>query len=323
LKEKPINNYENGKWEYRKELFPLVYIQTKCPLCSSSDLKPICSGRNNFPGWVAPVIQKYHHSWIQLLECNECHFAFTKEMPADDDFFNKRYDIPFDVNTEQDNEFKNHFLKRFADRLEYYGKSSSKLLDIGSFAGVWLRYAKERGHQVEGIEVNPTMAKLATDKFNIKVFNGSVWDFPASAESFDVITMIDVLEHLWEPMIILKKCHSLLRPGGILLIKVPHYRPQLFKQKIAQFFKISQFGIFENYGHVNHFSPASLGRALEELDFEILEDLVVESEVFAGKSLIHLIKNLFRKTVSSFSFLIKFITRKNMALNFALIAKKN
>lgn len=45
-----------------------------------------------------------------------------------------------------------------------------------------------------------------------------------AADRFDIITLISVLEHLWDPLLVLTACHALLRPGGSLLINVPNWR---------------------------------------------------------------------------------------------------
>jgi SAM-dependent methyltransferase len=48
------------------------------------------------------------------------------------------------------------------------------------------------------------------------------------SESFDVVLMISVLEHLWEPLDVLRECRRVLRPGGVLLVNVPTWRGKAF-----------------------------------------------------------------------------------------------
>lgn len=49
-----------------------------------------------------------------------------------------------------------------------------------------------------------------------------------AAQRFDVITLISVVEHLWNPLLVLSACHGLLQPGGSLLINVPNWRGKRF-----------------------------------------------------------------------------------------------
>ena len=44
-----------------------------------------------------------------------------------------------------------------------------------------------------------------------------------AAEPFDVVLLVSVLEHLWEPLPVLRACHALLAPGGSLVINVPDW----------------------------------------------------------------------------------------------------
>ena len=45
---------------------------------------------------------------------------------------------------------------------------------------------------------------------------------------FDVVLLISVLEHLWEPLPILEHCRRVLRPGGVLFVNVPTWRGKFF-----------------------------------------------------------------------------------------------
>ena len=48
------------------------------------------------------------------------------------------------------------------------------------------------------------------------------------ADSFDLVLLISVLEHLWEPLAVLEQCQRVLRPGGLLLVNVPTWRGKFF-----------------------------------------------------------------------------------------------
>jgi SAM-dependent methyltransferase len=53
------------------------------------------------------------------------------------------------------------------------------------------------------------------------------------ADSFDAILFISVLEHLWDPLTVLRGCHSWLRPGGVLLVNVPTWLGKVFLEYSA------------------------------------------------------------------------------------------
>jgi 2-polyprenyl-3-methyl-5-hydroxy-6-metoxy-1,4-benzoquinol methylase len=272
---------------------------------------------------VRSEVEEFNKTWIQLMKCNHCDFGFTKEIPVRDNFFEARYDIEFDAAFESTNNFKEDVLAQCFKLLKKYGRTSGDLLDIGSFAGILMRYAKDKGFNSYGVEVNPTMAKYSKDQLQLDVFNGPFLEFPCDDNRYDVITLIDVLEHLLQPREMLEKCHRVLKPGGQILIKVPNCDSQIFKQNIANWLGVSNLGVFASFGHINHFSPASLSKVLTELGFEVQECIVAESETWQPTTLKAKLKNQFRKCVFLGMELLRKVTGINIGLNITIIAKKN
>lgn len=299
-----------------------VCIQKNCPLCRSLNVRPVKNEQNDFANHHKALIRAFDKSWVQLLECNNCGFAFCKEIPSHPDFFNQRYSGEFNPSVEETNEFKNIILEDIFDLLKKANKVRGRLLDIGSFAGIFLQLALKKGFSAEGIEVNPIMARHAQEKLNLKVFNGKFSEFQEAENSFDVITLIDVLEHLEEPRIMIEKCHKLLAPGGILLIKVPNYKPQKYKQNIANFFGISEQGIFGNFGHINQFSPRSLNHMCTEIGLKNLDCVVSRSETWPKTSFKYLLKNQLRECIYFISKTISNLTGINLGLNIIHISQK-
>lgn len=304
------------------EYFPRVFIQTKCPICQSEDLKPVTSERNRLKTASQPDVQIFDNTWIQLLECNNCTFAFTKEMPVDEFFFEKRYDIHFNPELESKNQFKDKIIEKLFNDLKDLGCEKGNLLDIGSFAGVFLRKAMAKGFNVQGIEVNRVIAEHARDVQKLNVIHGKFLDTDLPLNHYDLITLIDVLEHLRNPLLSIKKCHTHLKSGGLLVIKVPNFKIQLFKQFISKKLNISDIGILEGFGHINHFTPKSLKFALEANGYVVIDDFTADSEMWGENTVKHKIKNLFR-TIMSFLFKIcKNVSGFNLSPNFTIIARK-
>lgn len=306
----------------RIEQSPTVYLQKECPLCHCKDLHPIKTEQNTFSSDVRKEVFNFHKTWIQLMECSECGFCFTKEIPTDRNFFPARYDIEFNPSAEVDNNFKKDVLDQIFELFRKFGRVNGDLLDIGSFAGIFMRAANKRGFCASGVEVNPTMANYTKDALNLNVYNGTFLNFPCEKESFDVITLIDVLEHLLCPREMLEKCFEVLKPGGHILIKVPNCHPQIFKQNIANRLQINNEGTFSTFGHINHFSQESLSYVLKTLGFTPLECIVAESENWSQTSLNSSLKNIFRKCIFHALEAVRRITGVNWGLNISIIAMK-
>lgn len=92
--------------------------------------------------------------------------------------------------------------------------SGGHLLDIGCALGGFLAVAKEHGFEVEGVEVVEYAAEQARTKLRIKVASSDIYSAQLAPESYDVITMWDVIEHLTDPNLAFEKILRALRPKG-------------------------------------------------------------------------------------------------------------
>ena len=102
-------------------------------------------------------------------------------------------------------------------------KGAKKILDIGSALGTFLKIAKDRGWAVSGVELSEFAAEYTHKKYGFDVYHGDVTTSSLSAQSFDAITMWDVLEHVEAPVANLEKAIELLKPNGMLLITSDTY----------------------------------------------------------------------------------------------------
>lgn len=298
-----------------------VILQNSCPLCGSKNLRQVKKEINSLASHKSPLVNAFDRTWVHLMQCQECSFAFCQEIPSHPDFFNQRYSVDYDPMLESQSDFKNVILEDIFRLLGKYGKPNGKLLDVGSFAGVFLQAAKVHGFEVEGVELNSKMARFSQEKLGLKVFNGKIHDFSAETK-FDVITLIDVLEHLYRPQEIIEKCTGLLKPGGLLVIKVPNYMPQRFKQAIANKLGTNSLGIFDNFSHINQFSPRALDKACMLLGLSIEECAVARSEMWPGSTIKNKFRNMMRNIFYELSRFITVVTGKNVGLNIIHISRK-
>lgn len=101
-------------------------------------------------------------------------------------------------------------------------RASGSLLDVGCATGLFLDALRRRGGwRVKGVEPVESAAEQARQRLGLDVFGGTLPEARFPAESFDVVTMWDVLEHVESPAAYLRECWRVLAPGGWLVIKVP------------------------------------------------------------------------------------------------------
>ncbi|MCL5985052.1 MAG: class I SAM-dependent methyltransferase [Actinobacteria bacterium] len=121
-------------------------------------------------------------------------------------------------------------IPRFLIKYSSYGSivnqipPNSKVLDVGCGDGRISALFKRKDCDVWGVDVSRRAVELAS-KNGIKV---KQWDLnqvplPFEEASFNVLTLIDVLEHVIDPLALLKEAHRLLAPGGRLIISLPNF----------------------------------------------------------------------------------------------------
>jgi SAM-dependent methyltransferase len=99
---------------------------------------------------------------------------------------------------------------------------SGKLLDLGCGYGFFMKLMRERGWQVQGLEIDGEMARYARERLGLDVRQADVNDYASRGEEFDLISLWWVLEHLPDPMTALRKCVASLKREGMLILRVPN-----------------------------------------------------------------------------------------------------
>ncbi|MHB8754119.1 MAG: class I SAM-dependent methyltransferase [Candidatus Acidiferrales bacterium] len=141
-------------------------------------------------------------------------------------------------------------------------KQGGALLDIGCSSGGFLGTMAGGSWELFGIEMEAQTAEKAKAATGAEVFVGDALDAPFPAESFDVITCFDVLEHVYEPRRFLTKVLEWLKPGGIFYAALPN-----IDSWEARLLGTYWYGL-ELPRHLFHFSPRSLRYAMTSVGFQ-------------------------------------------------------
>ncbi|MHB8524811.1 MAG: class I SAM-dependent methyltransferase [Candidatus Acidiferrales bacterium] len=141
-------------------------------------------------------------------------------------------------------------------------KQGGAILDIGCSSGGFLGTMAGGSWKLFGIEMEAQTAEKAKSATGAEVFVGDALDAPFPAESFDVITCFDVLEHVYEPRRFLVKVLEWLKPGGIFYAALPN-----IDSWEARLLGTYWYGL-ELPRHLFHFSPRSLRYAMTSVGFQ-------------------------------------------------------
>ncbi len=96
-----------------------------------------------------------------------------------------------------------------------------KLLDIGCGNGVLMERMRDLGWEVEGIDFDAGAVAAARDR-GLRAHHGRIGEFVLPDASFDLVHLGHVIEHVHEPVDLLRRCHRILKPGGTLVVITPN-----------------------------------------------------------------------------------------------------
>jgi SAM-dependent methyltransferase len=98
------------------------------------------------------------------------------------------------------------------------------VLDVGAAFGYGTAALAARSrHRVIGVERDPAHIAAARARFPwLELLHGSAESLPFPDASVDAVTLLDVLEHVADPAGVLDEAHRVLKPGGVLVVSVPH-----------------------------------------------------------------------------------------------------
>lgn len=151
---------------------------------------------------------------------------------------------------------------------------AGRLLDIGCAGGVFLDESRRRGFSVEGIEFNESMVRSAMDRYGLEPIQSRIEDVEDEkwGPGFDVITFLDVLEHLPAPGAVLLKAARWLKPDGHLLVRGPmkNSRIVLAKEMLRRVLRIKKH--LPGYPlDANQFNTRSMETLLTRTGFRIVD----------------------------------------------------
>ncbi|MCW2990131.1 MAG: SAM-dependent methyltransferase [Solirubrobacterales bacterium] len=142
------------------------------------------------------------------------------------------------------------------------------LLDVGCGLGLALVAAERRGWEAVGVEPSITFADEGRRRFGVDIRDGFFEPDSFPASSFDVVVLSGVLEHVFDPVGLLRQAGAVLRPGGLVYIDVPNESgwmqsaADLYLRLRRRSVTVALSPTFAPF-HVVGFSRGSLGVAIE------------------------------------------------------------
>lgn len=171
----------------------------------------------------------------------------------------------------EDQSFYSSRWESIVKRIElHFGRRKGlSLLDIGAGYGQALLYFRNAGMNVAGIEPTTEGVEYARSQ-GLTMYHTGIEDFDCIGdERFDVVTIINVLEHLRDPVQILENVRKkLLKKGGLIVLDIPNDFNDFQLVADAES-DLGKWWIVPPV-HINYFSATSLKRTLTETGYSVI-----------------------------------------------------
>ncbi len=233
----------------------------KCPVCQNSETKQ----------YLEVTDFTVSKEKFKIVRCESCSFLYTNPRPdaatIGPYYHSENYISHHNEKTNLLSFVYNNIRKYAVEQklnliTSHTDKRKPKLLDYGCGTGYFLSACARRGWGIAGIEPDKDAASKASSLLKIPV-SENLTELNLTRESFDVITLWHVLEHVHELNETLSKLRTLLRPDGIMIIAVPN--PE--SEDAAQYREF--WAAFDVPRHLYHFSKNTLTELLHKHQLKV------------------------------------------------------
>lgn len=189
-----------------------------------------------------------------LHKCSYCTFIQCIDFTNSNEMYERMEDLEYETGRSVRKREMLHILK-YAQKIQKF----SSILDIGAGSGILLEVAESLGYESVGIEPSYSLAEIAVGH-DLKVKQGY---FPSDEISgkFDLITLIDVIEHLNEPESLIKDLFNNLQDNGFVIISTPDV-----SSKFARLMKWNWWHY--RVAHIGYFNQSTLDLLMKRCGFE-------------------------------------------------------
>lgn len=263
-------------------------------MASSDTIKPcaICEDAS-----CSDIRLLYHLQDYDVLTCSCCGLVYVNQMfePEKGEGIPEGYEAIHLPAEELFRVRSEHDLARIDARVPERGK----LLDVGCGVGYLLRTAQAEGWEVAGLDLDQAAVDIAKQAgLDVHWATADEMSFPEA--TFDVVTLLNVVEHLPWPHSTLTAIYRVLKPGGMFVLETPtdnfslkHVARLLFRLSGGKITTPVRFLYSSRYkgGHVYRYSQSTITLLLEKFGFRVEEILQGENPPFR----LYLSKRNFRK----------------------------
>jgi len=239
-----------------------VIHYTHCPVCDSSSIEPILSAKDHTASGEI----------FSILQCAHCSLRFTQDIPDKNSIAPYYQSENYISHTNTSKGLINRLYQTIRKRTlkqkrnlvcKIAGRNSGDLLDVGSGIGAFVNEMARNGWQVTGLEPDEGARQVSKQIFGRELKYADEL-FSLSPNSFDVITLWHVLEHVHDLQKYVQQFKNLLKRDGKLIIAVPNYTS--FDASTYR----EYWAAYDVPRHLYHFSPSAMNFLIEQHGMKII-----------------------------------------------------
>ena len=205
-----------------------------------------------------------------IYTCIGCGFSFVHPIPNVETVYDETYFTGAEgghgyTDYDRDKEPMIPTFQEYLQRVRSLRPQSKTLLDVGAATGFFVALAKTAGFEASGVEIAEYAAEAGRSK-GLDIMTGTLADVSAQKKGpYDVVAMLDVIEHVRDPRAELAHAHELLQPGGVLVINTPD-AGSLYAKILGR-----NWHLIVPPEHLQYFSRPHMTRLLSESGFKVVE----------------------------------------------------
>jgi SAM-dependent methyltransferase len=200
----------------------------------------------------------------QCVRCQGCGLVFVSPFPDQSDFYEEAY---YELPTVGGLEDASSHLKQRLAKLEESLGHTGRFLDVGCSTGAFVAYAGQQGWDAAGVDVSRWATAQAQAR-GLHVAIGTLEEQHYPAANFDVVHSSHMLEHVPDPLRVLREMRRILKPDGLLSLEVPQEVERIY-DRIKDRLGSREYPT-DPSPHLYFFTARTLRRIIEKADFQVV-----------------------------------------------------
>jgi len=243
------------------------FTENSCPACASSARRKVVDFNYSTNLVLKKIGVPKPYPSVGRWQCKECSHQYASPVirPEKLSEYYSQLDSVFYSRADQhksDPLEREH--KQTFDRVSSYHTDPGRVLEIGCGQGFLLRRFADNGWDAHGVEPSRSASEFARDTFDLPVKTEFLTTEQYDRQSFDLIMLFDVVEHLTSMEEMMSLIKHYLKPDGLLVFGTGNIN------SINAKFNGKTWSYFGAWEHVSFFSPRSVEFLLNKHDFQLL-----------------------------------------------------